>query len=199
MKNQDLSEKLKELRGTKGLSQEQLSDMSGISIRTIQRIEGGKTIPTGDTLKRISTALDASIDGLVIHEMKDDQGYLLLITLSAVSYILHPFLGILLPTLLWYFKRNKILRADETGRKLISFQITWQLAFFIYLALDTLTFLMCYNYSLAKWAELLKTQPIAYSIYFFNLFMILLNLLLIQFGSMPRYFLSIPFMWRKDK
>jgi transcriptional regulator with XRE-family HTH domain len=203
MKNHNLAEKLKDLRVKKGLSQEQLSEISKLSIRTIQRIENGKNIPTGDTLNKIASALDASIEGLVINEMKDDKGILSLITLSAISYILHPLLGILLPAILWYFKRNSILNADEVGRKLISFQITWQLAFFIYLvlALDSSAYLWYYNYNIAKWIEALggfELQPIACSIYFFNLAMILINLLLIQFGKKPGYLLSIPFMgWSK--
>ena len=189
----------------KGLSQEQLSEMSGVSNRTIQRIESGKTIPNGNTLKLIATALDATVDGLVIHEKNEDKGYLLLITLSAVSYLLHPFLGILIPSILWYFKRHKILYADETGRKLISFQITWQLGFFIYLSfIWGFSSTFYYNNSITKWSEIMMSvgKPSAYTIsviYFFNLFMILINLLIIQFNHKTRYFLSIPFMWKKEK
>jgi len=43
MKNHNLAEKLKDLRVKKGLSQEQLSEISKLSIRTTQRIENGET------------------------------------------------------------------------------------------------------------------------------------------------------------
>ena len=45
MNNQNLANKIKELRSRKGLSQEQLSEDSKLSLRTIQRIEKGESIP----------------------------------------------------------------------------------------------------------------------------------------------------------
>ncbi|MDF2831166.1 helix-turn-helix transcriptional regulator [Chryseobacterium indoltheticum] len=41
---------LKKIRETKNITQEELAEKSGISVRTIQRIEAG-TIPKGYTLK----------------------------------------------------------------------------------------------------------------------------------------------------
>lgn len=43
-----------------GLTQEGLTENSGLSLRTIQRIENGKTEPTADTFKRISQALNGT-------------------------------------------------------------------------------------------------------------------------------------------
>ena len=43
MKNQNLAKKIKELRVKRGLSQDQLAENSELSLRTIQRIENGKT------------------------------------------------------------------------------------------------------------------------------------------------------------
>ena len=51
MKNLELSKKIKELRTRKGLSQEELSEEAGLSLRTIQRIENGETEPRSDSLK----------------------------------------------------------------------------------------------------------------------------------------------------
>ena len=42
-----LSKRLKELRNQRGLSQELLAEDSGLSLRTIQRIENSETKPTG--------------------------------------------------------------------------------------------------------------------------------------------------------
>ena len=60
MENNNLSQKVKELRKNKGLSQEELAKTAGLSLRTIQRVENRETEPTGDTLKRIATALDST-------------------------------------------------------------------------------------------------------------------------------------------
>ena len=42
------------------IAQEKLANKSGLSLRTIQRVENGETIPSGETLKRISAALDVT-------------------------------------------------------------------------------------------------------------------------------------------
>ena len=57
MENGKLAQGVKELRKRKGLSQKELAKESGLSLRTIQRVENGETEPTGETLKRISTIL----------------------------------------------------------------------------------------------------------------------------------------------
>lgn len=50
---------LKELRLEKGWSQEQLADISGVSTRTIQRLEKGEK-PGMETLKALAAAFDIS-------------------------------------------------------------------------------------------------------------------------------------------
>lgn len=57
--------KIKELRESKGLSQEELCEDSGISLRTIQRIENGESVPRGSTLKTIASSLNVSPDLLI--------------------------------------------------------------------------------------------------------------------------------------
>lgn len=206
MKNQDLPNKLKELRITKGYSQDQLSELSNVSVRTIQRIENGKTIPSGDTLSRLAKALDAAVDGLFLNDKKVDKGFISLIALSSIAYIIHPFLGILIPTILWYKKKDSILDVDEIGRKIISFQITWQLLLFSYMVfvLST-TALAYYNYGISGFAKLIGRYgikspygEILMTIYLVNLFVTLVNLVVIQLGHKPRYMLSIPFMYWKS-
>ena len=60
MENNNLSQRVKELRKEKGLSQEELAKKAGLSLRTIQRVEKRETEPTGHSLKRIATALDST-------------------------------------------------------------------------------------------------------------------------------------------
>lgn len=45
--------KILEIRNRKGLTQEKLSDLSKINLRTLQRIEKGTTEPRSDTLNSI--------------------------------------------------------------------------------------------------------------------------------------------------
>lgn len=60
MENQNLAKKVKELRKRKSLSQDELAKNSGLSLRTIQRVENGETIPTAETLKRLALVLDVA-------------------------------------------------------------------------------------------------------------------------------------------
>lgn len=58
MGNPIISSSIKEIRINKKLSQEELSERSGLSLRTIQRLENGESVPRGDTLKRLTNALE---------------------------------------------------------------------------------------------------------------------------------------------
>ncbi|NEV92940.1 helix-turn-helix domain-containing protein [Psychroflexus sp. YR1-1] len=129
MKNQHLAEKIKDLRTRKGFSQEQLSEESKLSLRTIQRIEKGESVPRGDTLIKLTRALGVSPDDLLEWAEVEDKGYLTLMNLSALSVFIQPFLGIIIPTVMWILKREKIKGVEDTGKKIISFQITWTLTF----------------------------------------------------------------------
>ena len=70
MENNNLSQRVTELRKEQGLSQEELAKTAGLSLRTIQRVENNETEPTGDTLKRIATALD-TIPALLLNWTED--------------------------------------------------------------------------------------------------------------------------------
>jgi transcriptional regulator with XRE-family HTH domain len=65
MKNIQLANRIKNLRIRKGFSQEELAEISGLSLRTIQRIENGETEPRGDSLKRLVTAFEVSPDEIL--------------------------------------------------------------------------------------------------------------------------------------
>lgn len=64
---------LKQLRISRFLSQEQLADMSGLSVRTIQRIESGQKAST-ESLKCLAAALDVNINTLNQEKLMIDKG-----------------------------------------------------------------------------------------------------------------------------
>lgn len=127
MEKEILGKRVKELRLSNGFSQEYLADEAALNLRTIQRIESGTTIPRGDTLLRLASALKISPDELLDWAKQEDKGQLLLINLSGLSFILNPFLGLIIPLALWVSKRDKVVNADENGKKLLNFQISWLL------------------------------------------------------------------------
>jgi transcriptional regulator with XRE-family HTH domain len=55
---------IKELRIKKGMTQQQLADNSGITLRTIQRIENGEVKPSLHSLNTISRVLEADLSAL---------------------------------------------------------------------------------------------------------------------------------------
>ncbi|RZK77819.1 MAG: helix-turn-helix domain-containing protein [Pedobacter sp.] len=132
MKNIELAQKIKELRFRKGLSQEKLSETAQINLRTVQRIESGETDPRGDTLKRIAIALGVTPDELINWTEQEDTSFLAFLNLSALAFIVFPLLGIIVPLAIWILKKDKISRANEIGKQLLNFQISWCILLFLF-------------------------------------------------------------------
>jgi transcriptional regulator with XRE-family HTH domain len=131
MNHLDLGQRVKELRNRKGISQEVLAEESGLSLRTIQRIENNETIPRGDTLKRLSIALGTSPDELIDWKIKEDRNYLSLMNLSTLGFLFFPLLGIIIPLTMWTFKKDKVKGVNELGKSILNFQISWCLSLFL--------------------------------------------------------------------
>jgi len=145
----ELSRKLKHFRRIQNLSQEVLAEASGISIRTIQRIEKGESVGSAYTLNTLATALHINASDLVFQEImsceapkSDNIHQLKLLNLSALSIILIPLANIILPTFIFFRNRNDE-QVNRRGRKIISFQILWTvctLAMMIVIPLILLSF-----------------------------------------------------------
>lgn len=56
-----VAERLQEIRKSKGISQTQLSELSGVSNRHISDIELGRRTPSLDVLKKLADALNISV------------------------------------------------------------------------------------------------------------------------------------------
>ncbi|MDO6517727.1 helix-turn-helix domain-containing protein [Zobellia uliginosa] len=132
MKNKNLAKRVKELRKRKGLSQEELTENSGLSLRTVQRIENGETDPTGETLRRIADALKVNPDELIDWTIKEDTSFLKFLNLSALTFIFFPILGIIVPLIMWVSKKDKIKDINKIAKSVINFQITWSILVFLF-------------------------------------------------------------------
>lgn len=127
----DLAKRVKELRKRNGITQELLAENSGLSLRTVQRIENGKTQPTGDSIKRLSSALNVTPNELIDWQIIEDSKALLLLNLSQLGFIAFPLLGILIPLIIWTSKKDKIKDVDYVGKSILNFQISWTLLLFL--------------------------------------------------------------------
>jgi transcriptional regulator with XRE-family HTH domain len=143
--------RIQTIRKSKGLSQEALAEEAGVSLRTIQRVEQGETVPRGYTVQALATALGVPLEALqdepappvvtLVVEgpapppaLRSDAAQLQLLNLSALGFLLFPFLNLLGPWLLWRARRHDTEHAAVLGRRVLGFQILWQVGcFFTYL------------------------------------------------------------------
>lgn len=142
MKSTYLANQVKFLRTAKGYSQEYLAEQTKLSLRTIQRIEGRQTEPHGDTLQRLAACLGVEVTDLFEQEsqplqqqqavLPENKSYLMLLHLSALSFLFFPLLGVVIPLVLWVLKRDQISGIAKAGKKVLNFQITWLILFVLY-------------------------------------------------------------------
>lgn len=121
--------KLLTLRQKLNLTQEELSEKSGVSVRTIQRIEAG-TIPKGYTLKALVNGLGISEAELLepIEEITTDNGkWLKIINLSVLPFVLVPPLNIFAPLAIMIVKKQ----FTPVTRMILSIQILWTILAFV--------------------------------------------------------------------
>lgn len=119
--------KLKIIRELQNLTQEELSEKSGISTRTIQRIETGKE-PKGYTLRVLAKALEIEESKLQTPEKEESKevdlinySLLKLINLSSIPFIVIPPFNIIIPIILMITLKQKNILTKE----LLSLQILW--------------------------------------------------------------------------
>lgn len=126
-----MQSKVKNLREAKNLTQTELAEKSGLSLRTIQRIESGQNLK-GFTLKAIAKALETEPENLLSKQENSIQiDRAKLINLSALSGLIIPFGGIIFPSILTYRTQDSASR--ELGKSIICVQII--LAFFVSVSL----------------------------------------------------------------
>ena len=91
-----LGTRIKELRTKNGLTQIQLSEKSGLTERTIQRIENHEVEPSKHSLKKIGDVLNQNLNEQKLINMKKKQRVLNFILLGVSLLIIIEFLlGIL--------------------------------------------------------------------------------------------------------
>lgn len=130
--------KLKNIRESQNLTQEELSEKSGISVRTIQRIEAGQE-PKGYTLRVLAQTLEISekelqntsseteISQPIVHQPNNEKteeidfSKVKLINLSSLPFVVLPVLNIVVPVILMYVLKMK----HPIIKQIISVQILW--------------------------------------------------------------------------
>ncbi|UEQ78365.1 helix-turn-helix domain-containing protein [Chryseobacterium arthrosphaerae] len=169
--------KLKTLREQKNFTQEELSERSKISVRTIQRIESG-TEPKGHTLRALAQTLEIEESLLLQQETiisPENNGIkaetaeesetisysrIKMINLSSLLFVVAPPLNILAPFLLMFLMKQR----NSLTKQIISLQMFWT-------AMAPIVFMIGIFLKLGKEFTLILMILIALS----NVFMILRN------------------------
>lgn len=115
--------KLLEHREKHNLTQEELSKKSGISVRTIQRIESGIE-PKGYTLRALAKSLNINEKELVKNKVPNKEPnfkLVNLINLSSLVVVFIPIASFVLPLIITLIKKQ----LNSLTRQIITIQILW--------------------------------------------------------------------------
>lgn len=116
---------IRERRVLKGWTQEDLATKTGITARTIQRIETGEVEPRAYSLRSIAAALEIEYQELIDCDKIDLQSvdtskekfWLPLLHLSGLFILFLP------PLLIWYWKKNDMKEVNRHGIDVLNFQL----------------------------------------------------------------------------
>ena len=187
-----LSQNVAAARKKKGLTQEELANLANITVRTIQRIENGQTIPRPYTLKTIAAALDTSFDALQPLEMNskatdktsaDAVHFLQLLCLSCFSYLVLPFVHFLIPMRLLRNRNEEDPRVTAYARSVIRNQIFWIVALVV-------SFLLVLAYNIICSVYFNPSYYISYLVPFFVMYFLNAVIICIAFVRSKRVILS---------
>ncbi|UII21354.1 helix-turn-helix domain-containing protein [Fulvivirga ligni] len=201
MKNKELALRIKNLRSRKGFSQEELADKTGLSLRTIQRIENGETEPRGDSLKRLAAAFDVAPDEIMDWTVEENNGFLTSLNLAALTFIIFPILGILVPLIMWISKKDKIKGINSTAKSILNFQITWVMVLFVGYSAIVASIAYAFESEQNISSSIIRPRMLFMVVFFavmylYNLTLIIINIVKSNQQMRVRYIPGIPFLGR---
>ncbi len=178
-----IGERLKYYRKASGYSQEELSQKTQVTVRTIQRIEKEEVNPHLNTIKQLSIALEIDVNDLLPQQNPKEETikkkWLLLIHATPLIGLVLPLCNVLFPLFLWIHKREDNPIYDRHGAKVLNFQIT---ALLLYVG---------------AFVALLTVEKWGFIVFFVTgpalLLIILLNIFYVLNKEKCYYPLSIPF------
>lgn len=180
-----LHDRIISARQQKGFTQEELADLSGLSVRTIQRIENGESVPRSYTLRMIANALGKDYEDLVKNEIpipvvasqqcfSDDRHFLQLFNLSCFTYLVIPWVHFMIPNYLLKKQNDLQKETVELSRKLLRQQIYWAVILHIALLL-TLAYNLIHVYVFDNRDDLVSYFWPFLFMYFLNAVIIFIN------------------------
>ena len=180
--------KILEIRKRKGLTQEKLSDLSKINLRTLQRIEKGTSEPRSDTLHNLCQVLEVDVEDILRYGKEDNLKFLKYFHLSVLTCMFFPLGSVILPLILWQTNRHRITYLNEQGINVLNFQILWSL--FLYGSL-----ILWFIFSINHWKNNFLFLYIMGGLYLLNTVYPIIISSLIKKGVLRKfYFTPIQFI-----
>ena len=138
-----IAKKIIHYRKLKGITQETLSEETGLNVRTIQRIESGEVNPRLYTLKSIAGPLGVTLEDLLPEPTQHELNQIAILHITPVGFFLFPVIGnILFPFIFWMLKREEVNGIDKHGKDILNTQITYSIVAGIIIGFQTiLTFI----------------------------------------------------------
>lgn len=145
MTNPNYNEIIKSARKAKALTQQELAELAGVSLRTVQRIEKGTEEISGFSIRQIAIVLDIPIENLIMKNLNqisidpNQIGTVKVLYLSSITFILNPLFGFIVPAIIGFSKQNKTEFYNKELKKLLWIHGIPLILFCLWLAVFFLT------------------------------------------------------------
>lgn len=135
---------LKSIREEKGYTQKDLASKTGLSLRTIQRLESSNKVPKGYSLTALAEEFEMDTNDLqekfvqVKRSRESEITTLKIINFSILSFLGIPFGNVIFPIVLWRNNRDSEF-VDDIARRIVNFQVLFTLTLNLLLILTPFT------------------------------------------------------------
>ncbi len=186
MKQPEIGKVVTQLRLQKGMTQEKLAESCDVSTRTIQRIESGEVDPRSFTLNNLSIILEYNFNN---ENNRNDIFWITVMHLSSM------FCFVLIPLLIWSFRKKYSMKINEHGKDVLNFQISMTIFLFGCAILPGITFwVMEMMFEIISFRILILSTIPLFFMGFICFFQGLFNALKVLNDKSYKYVLSIPFL-----
>jgi transcriptional regulator with XRE-family HTH domain len=141
------AEQIKNTRTRLKLSQEDLAERIGVSVRTLQRIEKGESEPRYDVRNKLAEVLCLEpIESEVERQPVDNLQILHWINFSTLAYLVIPLANLLLPLMLYHTKGRQFDKDSRTiARRVLWVQLAWSVLAYGFLITSVLSKILHYS------------------------------------------------------
>jgi uncharacterized Tic20 family protein len=175
-----IAKKIIYFRKLRGITQETLSEATGLNVRTIQRIESGEVDPRLYTLKSIADALDVNLEELLPEPTQHELNQIAALHITPIAFFFFPIIGnVIVPFIFWMLKREEVNGINKHGKDILNGQLTYSIVAGLLVAIQVGLFLVPAVF-LGRF--LLPMEVYAYLPFYFFIYL-LISLLI--FGIFP--------------